>query len=145
MAQVTLLDSNILLYSSSVKAPQHEPIKAWLKQLFEGPETVGLPWLTLWAFIRLSTNIRVWPNPKSPREASATVRDWLNLPGVILLHPGPRHIDLLEGLIVDHSIVGPKVTDAALAALAIENGATLASTDRDFRRFKGLRWVNPLD
>src|SRR6185436_14917833 len=98
-----------------------------------------------WAFIRLSTNRRVWPNAKSPQEASATVRDWLNLPGVILLHPGPRHVDLLERLLVDHTIVGPMVTDAALAALAIEHGAVLASTDRDFRRFKALRWINPLD
>jgi len=142
---VTLLDSNILLYASNVKAPEHKPIAAWLKQLFEGPEIVGLPWVTVWAFLRLSTSPRVWPNAKSPQEASATVRDWLNLPGVILLDPGPRHIDLLEGLLIDHSIVGPMVTDAALAALTIEHGATLASTDRDFRRFKALRWINPLD
>ena len=145
MVSMTILDANILIYSTNTDDPSYGPINSWLKQLFEGPETVGFPWVALWAYLRLSTDPRIWKRPKTPAGALSDVRAWLNQPGAALIHPGPRHADLLEDLLIKHHVVGPFVSDAALAALAIENGATLASTDRDFRRFKGLRWVNPLD
>ena len=84
-------------------------------------------------------------NPQSPGEAFATIGDWLTQPGVVALQPGPLHASILEKLVCENGATGPMVTDAVLAALAIEYGALLASTDQDFRRFPELRWVNPCD
>ena len=139
-----LLDANILLYAYNADSPQQEAAARWLEELLGGTEVIGLPWTTLWAFLRICTNPRVWPNPKSAPEAFQIVREWLAQPGVILVHPGLRHAELLERFVTEHRAAGPLVSDAALAALAFENGAVLASTDRDFSRFAGLRWVNPL-
>ena len=140
-----LIDANLLLYATNIRAPEHTAANAWLKGIFAGTETIALSWVVLWAFLRVSTNRKIWTQPKTPAEAFAIVREWLAQPGVVVVQPGARHAELLEELLITSRTVGPLVTDAALAALAIENGATLASTDRDFRRFKGLRWVNPLD
>jgi toxin-antitoxin system PIN domain toxin len=141
---VTILDANILLYAYNADSPKHVAAAHWLEELFSGPDVIGLPWVTLWAFLRISTNPRVWSNPKSAQEAFTIVRAWLAQPGVVVVDPGPRHAELLEELVTKHSASGPIVSDAALAALALENGAILASTDRDFSRFPHLRWVNPL-
>jgi len=141
---LTLLDANILLYAHDKDAPNHQAAAQWIKHLFHGSETIGLPWITLWAFVRISTNSRILNNPKTAQEAFQIVREWLALPGVVVVQPGPRHVELLERLVIDNRAAGPLITDAALAALAIENGATLASTDRDFSRFTDLRWVNPI-
>jgi toxin-antitoxin system PIN domain toxin len=141
---VTLLDVNILLYAYDKDAVHHVAAAKWVKHLINGPEVIGLPWITLWAFVRLSTNPRVLANPKTPQEAFQIVREWLALPGVVVVQPGPRHAELIERLVIDNRAPGPLVTDAALAALAIEHGATLASTDRDFSRFPDLRWLNPI-
>lgn len=139
-----ILDANVVVYAYNEDAPQHAVARAWVEELFGGPETIGLPWVTLWAFLRIVTNPRLWPNPKSPQAAFHIVREWLAQPGVIIIHPGPRHAELLERLVTDYRAAGPLVSDAALAALALENGAALASTDRDFSRFPELSWVNPL-
>ena len=141
---MTLLDASVLLYAYDKDAPNHLAAARWIKHLFDGSETIGLPWITLWAFVRISTNPRVWTNPKPPQEAFQIVREWLALPGVVVVQPGPRHVELLERLVIDNRAAGPLTTDAALAAMAIELGATLASTDRDFSRFPDLRWVNPI-
>jgi toxin-antitoxin system PIN domain toxin len=141
---LTLLDANILLYAYDKDAPNHQAAAQWIKQLFHGSGTIGLAWITLWAFVRISTNFRILNNPKTAQEAFQIVREWLALPGVVVVQPGPRHVELLERLVIDNRAVGPLMTDATLAALAIENGATLASTDRDFSRFTDLRWVNPI-
>ena len=141
---MTLLDVNVLLYAYDKDAPNHLAAAHWIKHLFLGSETIGLPWITLWAFMRISTNSRVLNNPKTAHEAFQIVREWLALPGVVVVQPGPRHLELLERLVIDDRAAGPLTTDAALAAMAIEHGATLASTDRDFSRFPDLRWVNPI-
>lgn len=138
------LDANILLYAYNSAAPQHPVAKAWLERLFAGREPIGLPWPSLWAFLRISTNSRVFPNPIPVQEACATIRTLLAQPGVIALGAGPLHLDLLEQLAVRNGAVGPLVSDAVLAAIAMENGATLATTDGDFRRFTGLSTVDPL-
>ena len=78
------------------------------------------------------------------QEAFEIIGEWLAHPAVVLLEPGPRHLELLQSLMIQHKATGPLVTDAVVAALAIENGAVLASTDQDFSRFRGLRWINPL-
>ena len=141
---MTLLDVNVLLYAYDKDAPNHLAAAQWIKHLFLGSETIGLPWITLWAFVRISTNPRVLNNPKTAHEAVQIVREWLALPGVVVVQPGPRHLELLERLVIDNRAAGPLTTDAALAAMAIEHGATLASTDRVFSRFPDLRWVNPI-
>jgi uncharacterized protein len=139
-----LLDANILLYAHNTAAPQHGAITEWLKTTFLKEETIGLPWVTVWAFLRIRTNPRLWPNPESPAATLSILRYWFTQPGVVLVNPGSRHSELLNTLVDKHQVTGPLVTDAVLAALAIENGATLASTDQDFSRFTDLRWVNPL-
>jgi toxin-antitoxin system PIN domain toxin len=111
----------------------------------ESGEPVGLPWVTIWAFVRIGTNSRAFANPRSARESFAIVSEWLAQPGVTALNPGPLHAAIFERVVCGHKVMGPLVTDAALAAIAIEYGATLASTDQDFRRFADLKYVNPLD
>ena len=101
-------------------------------------------WLTLWAFLRISTNPRAFTRPLSTAEAERIVAAWLARPAVGILEPGERYWAILRGLLHEGQTVGPLVMDAALAALAIEHGAVLCTTDSDFSRFPGLSWNNPL-
>jgi uncharacterized protein len=142
---VTILDANILIYAYNQDAPQHGAAAKWLEGLFNSPEMVGLPWMTLWAFLRISTNARAWTKPMAAKEAFAAIHEWLERPNAAIVQPGPRHAEILEKLVGEGNASGPLVSDAVLAALAIEHGAALASTDRDFSRFRELRWVHPLD
>ena len=139
-----LLDVNILLYSYDETSSHHRPMRRWLQELLSGTEEVGIPWLTLWAFVRIATNSRISETPLEPRAAIRVLQDLLSWPRVRIVEPGSHHVLILEDLVVKGQAWGPRVTDAALAALAIEYGATLASTDCDFSRFPDLRWVNPL-
>ena len=140
-----ILDANLLLYGFNADSPQHAASRKWLEERLSGGEWIGIPWVTLWAFVRISTNPRLTPVPLRAEEAFAIVRKILAVPSVTVLTPGPRHAEILEKLVVDNQAVGPLVTDAVLAALAVEQGATLATTDRGFARFRGLRWLNPLE
>lgn len=140
-----LVDANLLLYAYDPDSREHEASRRWLEEALSGRELVRFPWLTLWAFIRLSTNPRVFVNPLSAAEAHAIVASWLQQPNAGVLEPGDRHLELLSGLLTDGQASGPLVTDAALAAIAIEHGATLCSTDRDFARFAALDWRNPME
>jgi toxin-antitoxin system PIN domain toxin len=141
---MTVIDANLLLYAYNSEAPQQRMAAQWLGNLLKSSELIGLPWVTIWAFIRISTNSRIWANPRSASDAFAIVGEWLSQPGVVPLQPGPLHAEILERLVCDYGAAGPLVTDAVLAALAIEHGALLASTDQDFRRFPDLRWLNPI-
>ena len=142
---MTLLDANILLYAYNADCPQHRTVAPWLKVLISGSDVIGLPWPTIWAFLRISTNPRVWPNPITGSAAFQIIRTLMSLPGVMGIPPGPRHAEILEKVVTQAGATGALMSDAVMAAMAIENGATLASTDRDFNRFKDLRWINPLD
>jgi len=142
---VIIPDANILLYAYNADAPQHTRSAAWVEGLFSGTEAVGLTWVTLWAFLRLSTNSRIWPNPKSSAQTLEIVKSWLKQPDVVVVHPGERHIELLEGLVTRYGVSGGLMSDAVLAAITLEHGATLASSDQDFRRFPELKWLNPLE
>jgi hypothetical protein len=142
---MTILDANILLYAYDKDSPRHAEAARWIERLFGDSETIGIPWQTIWAFLRIRTNPRLIANPVSPVESFELVREWLALPGVVTVQPGPLHAELLERLVIEHRASGALVSDAVLAALAMEHGAVLASTDRDFSRFPDLRWVNPLD
>jgi toxin-antitoxin system PIN domain toxin len=141
---VTILDANLLLYAYNADAPQHDAAMRWLKKLLgEKDGIIALPWITIWAFIRICTNPRIWNSPLSAKEALAIMNEWLTQPGIIVLQPGPRHWDILKALVLEHNATSALMTDAVLAALAIENGAFLASADQDFSRFRDLRWINP--
>ena len=101
-------------------------------------------WLTLWAFLRIATTPRVFQRPLSASEAEAAISSWLAQPAAGIIEPGERHWDILRELVRDAQITGPLVMDAVLAAIAVEHGATVCTADRDFSRFSGLRWMNPL-
>ena len=139
-----LVDANLLLYAYHPKAEQHEKSRGWLEAVLSGTDVVGFAWLTLWAFVRISTNPRVFENPLSASEAADAVSSWLDQPVSTILQPGERHWDILRALARDGQAVGPLFMDAVLAAIAMEHGATLCTTDRDFARFPGLKWTNPL-
>lgn len=141
---MTVIDANLLIYAYNTSAPQHRAASLWLTELWNGQETIGLPWVTIWAFLRIVTNSRLWDRPRSTKEAFGIVNEWLEQPAVILLEPGARHWKILDSLVTTGEASGPRLTGALLAALAIENSALLASTDHDFSRFPTLRWVNPL-
>ena len=139
-----LVDANLLLYANDPGSPQGDASRRWLQTVLAGPQLVRFAWLTLWAFLRISTNPRVFEHPLSMTEAEELVSSWLAQPVAGTLEPGDRHWEILKGLTQSGQTVGPLVMDAALAAIAIEHGATLYTTDRDFARFAGLRCINPL-
>lgn len=140
-----LPDANLLLYAYHPRAQQHDLSRTWLENALSGTDLVLFPWLTLWAFVRISTNPRAFERPLSAAEAATIVSAWLRRPNARIAEPGERHWEILSHLLEDGQCVGPLVTDAVLAALAIEHGATLHTTDRDFSRFPGLKWMNPLE
>jgi hypothetical protein len=142
---VILVDANLLLYAYDPRAGRHESSRAWFESVLSGSEFVRFAWVSLWAFARISTNPRVFERPLSALEAAAAVSSWLDQPVAGILEPGERHLEIFSRLLVEGQAAGPLVMDAALAAMAIEHGATLYTTDRDFARFPGLDWVNPLD
>lgn len=138
-----LLDANILLYAYDKSATHHETCRTWLESVFNAAETIALPWQTILAFVRISTNPRAVKKPLSNAHACDIVAAWLERPNVVIINAADRFWNILRQQILDAQVTGPLVTDAALAALAIEQGATLYSTDRDFRRFEGLKLVDP--
>ncbi|PZN47980.1 MAG: PIN domain nuclease [Proteobacteria bacterium] len=139
-----LVDANLVLYAYHQQSRDHEAAKQWLEAALSGSELVRFPWLTIWAFLRIATNPRVFEQPLSAAEASDAVDSWLAQPIAGVLEPAEHYWQILQNLLRGYQVTGALVTDAAIAALAIEHGATLHTTDRDFSRFDGLRWRNPL-
>lgn len=139
-----LIDANLLLYAYHAASPAHEQARSWLESTLSSPTPVRLAWTAVLAFLRLTTSPRIFERPLSMSEAEAAVSTWLALPSVGTLEPGERHWEVLSGLLRSEQVSGALVMDAALAALAIEHGAILCTTDRDFSRFRGLRVENPL-
>lgn len=138
-----LVDANVLLYAYHPRADAHERCRAWLERAFSGEEPVCLAWVTVLAFLRISTNPRVFERPLLSSEALAIVASWLERPSVSMLDAGEACWEIFRALVEDGQVSGPLVMDAFLAALAQENGATLATTDRDFVRFPKLKTMNP--
>jgi len=141
---VIVPDVNLLLYATDAASPHHEMAASWWAGCLSGTEVVGIPLATTLAFLRLTTNPRVYASPLSADQAIAVARQWFAFPQVVALDPTTRHLDALAGLLSPTGTAGNLVTDAHLAAIAIENGATLHSADSDFNRFPGLVWKNPL-
>lgn len=139
-----LCDANLLLYAYNRAADQHRAAKAWLETHIGGPDLFALAWATVLAFVRICTNSRAVRSPLKTAEACAIVSEWLELPSVVILQPGEAHWTILSDVLVRAKVHGPLVSDAHLAALAIEHGAILHSTDHDFSRFADLQWIDPL-
>ena len=140
-----LVDANLVLYAYHAGAPQHAAAKRWFEEVLSGAEPVGLSWSTILAFLRIGTSPRVFERPYRIKEAAAIVSSWLDCPSVAVLRPGDRYWEILRELLIEARAEGALVSDAALAALAIEHAATLCSTDRDFRRFTRLKLSNPIE
>jgi toxin-antitoxin system PIN domain toxin len=141
---VIVPDVNLLIYAVNQDAPHHQRARTWLEQTLSGSETVGLPWLALVAFLRLTTHPRIFETPLETSVALALVNSWLAQPCAQPLNPGERHWLILSQLLRQSGAAGNLTNDAHLAAIAIEHHATLHSADNDFRRFPELKFHNPL-
>jgi toxin-antitoxin system PIN domain toxin len=143
VAQLILLDANLLIYAYESRSPHHEVARIWLEDVFNRPAKVGFPWPTILGFVRLVGNSHVVRRPIPLHRSWSHVQKWLALPQAWIPLPTDRHQQILAGLLEGES--RPDLAnDAHLAALAIEHGLTVCSTDGDFARFEGVRWENPL-
>jgi toxin-antitoxin system PIN domain toxin len=141
---VKLPDVNLLLYAYDSDSPRHAVAREWLEETLSGTETVALAWAAMVGFVRLATNPSVFVQPWDVGDALDLVDEWLAQPPVTVVHPTDRHAAVLRDLLTPLGAAGNLTSDAHLAALAIEHGASLCSCDNDFSRFTGLRWVDPL-
>lgn len=139
-----LVDANLLVYAANQSAPEHEHARSWLDARLSGTARIGLPWPSLLAFVRIVSNPAILRSPVSPADAWRQVTDWLGCDAVWIPLPGRRQPEILGELLANPIVTSRLVPDAHLAALAIEHGLTLCSTDGDFARFPGLKWENPL-
>ncbi len=137
-------DANVILYAHNEADIRHERAKSWWQNALNGDEFVGLSWQVILAFVRISTNRRIVASPFTIGESLDIVREWLDRDRVLLLQPGFGHLTIFSDLLAQAGVGGELVADAHLAALAIENGATLVSHDRDFQRFSGLKLYDPI-
>jgi hypothetical protein len=141
---VILVDANLLLYAANRDAPDHDRARAWLDGKLNGNARVGLPWPSLLAFARIASNPAILRRAVTPLEAWGQVRQWLGCENAWIPTPSARHAEVLERQLALPFMTSRLVPDAHLAALAIEHGLTLCSTDGDFARFTDLTWENPL-
>lgn len=138
-----LVDANILIYAKFSDFPQHAACRSWLDAILNQPEPVGMPWQSLMAFMRISTNRRIFDQPLSPKQSLAQLGEWLSRGNVWQPEPGDRFTEMFRKLATEAQATGNLVSDAYLAALACEHGLTVVSTDADFARFKGVKWYDP--
>lgn len=138
-----IVDANVLIYATDDRTPHHRSARTWLDDAMASSGTIGLPTAVTVAYIRLITNPRVMLVPQAVGTAVSVVRTWLARPNVTVPAPTPRHYDVMAELLTATGVGGNLVSDAHLAALAIEHGAELWSYDNDFSRFPGVRWRHP--
>jgi uncharacterized protein len=136
---VRVPDLNVLLNARNAASPHHDVAREWLEHALSAPETVGFATVAVIGFIRVSTKSSVFPQPLSPTVALDQVEAWLASPAATFIHPGPRHMALLRSLLEHTGTAGNLTTDAHLAAIALEQRATLATFDGDFHRFPSLK------
>lgn len=139
-----LIDANLLLFAEDFSAPEHKKAEAFLTKALNGPVRVGLPWSSLEAFLRIRTNPRAYARPLNPMRAWRQVNEWLEAPAAWVPLPTSAHAEVLGGLIEKYHLRANLLPDASLAALAIEYGVAIYSSDTDFARFDEVRWINPL-
>jgi toxin-antitoxin system PIN domain toxin len=141
---VILVDANLLIYAIDSDSPHHRAARRWLEQALSGETRVGLAWVVILAFLRITTRGDVVRNPLSTEQALAYVDSWLRQPFVRAVSPTEGHWPLLRNLMTTSGTAGNLTSDAHLAALALEHGSAIYSTDHDFQRFPGIEHVNPL-
>ena len=137
-------DINLLLYAYDSDSPLHSKAAAWWQACLSGDDPVIMPEVVAFGFVRVGTNPRAFSHPMTAEEAAAHVRSWLEQPVVRTPELPPGHIERVLGLLVDLGTAGNLVTDAQIAAVALENDAVVHTADADFIRFAGMRWLNPL-
>ena len=140
-----VVDLNVLLYAVNVDAPHHKSVRAWWEGALNDEDTIGLAWIVMLGFLRLTTNTRVFPRPLAFRAAAAKLDTWLSLENVRVVRETDDHWRMLKSILGETGAAGNLTTDAHLAAIAMSHDAKLVSCDNDFARFKGLRWENPLE
>ena len=138
------VDANLLVYSVFCDLPQHRPARTWFESVVNGRSRVGLPWSSLLAFLRISTNPRVFGDPLPVAHAWRRVEEWMAIPSVWIPQPTKDHATVLARLLTSTHASGNLIPDAHLAALSMCHGLTLCSADSDFARFPGLDWTNPI-
>jgi uncharacterized protein len=141
---VILVDANVLIYAIDSDSPHHAAARRWLEQALSGTTAIGLAWTVILAFLRLTTRAGVLRHPLPPDRAMAFVDEWLDQPYVRAVGPGEGHWTILRKLLRQSGTAGNLTSDAHLAAVALELGAAVCSTDADFERFPGVERVNPL-
>lgn len=139
-----LLDANILLYAVDEDSRFHPAAKKWIEATLNGPRRVGIPWMSLTAFLRIATNPRALRAPFTPDEAWEMVEAWLDAPSVWVPAPGPGHREILGRFVRDLDLRANLIPDAVLAALCVEHGLEMVSADTDFARFTDVAWRNPV-
>ena len=139
-----IVDLNVLLYAVNENSVHHSAARRWWENAVNGEEPIGIPWIVLLGFLRLSVNSAVFPHPLDADAALEKVDTWLALETTRLVGEKDGHWDVLRPLLADSGTAGNLTTDAHLAALAISHGAVLVSFDNDFSRFEGLRWESPI-
>jgi toxin-antitoxin system PIN domain toxin len=139
-----LPDVNLLIYAHHTRAAHHEKALRWWNGCLAGHEGVALAWIVILGFVRIATNPRVFERPMSVEDVLGRVEEWLTLPHVHMIHPAQTHFKTWSSLLKGLGTAGNLTTDAHLAALAIERGLILQTTDADFARFTGLKWENPI-
>ena len=139
-----VLDANILLYAYDSASAHHSKARVWVEQIFSGTDLVGLPWPTIAAFLRIMTNTRLPGERFTLAEATSIVSSWLERSNIRTIAAGEDHWVAFRQMLTGGQAAGGLVSDAHLAAITIEHGGELHTTDRDFARFPGLRWKNPL-
>ncbi len=137
-------DINLLVYAYNDGAPFHDAAKRWWEDSMNGTERVGVPWIVATGFVRLMTHPSALEFPVSPTDAVGHVREWFQYAHVTPINPGPDHLTHLRQCLGAAGVGANLVTDAHIAALAIEYQAVVHSNDSDFGRFPGLRRRNPL-
>lgn len=138
-----IVDANVLLHAVNERAREHDSARAWMATSLRGGEAVGFAWVAILAFLRLSTHPAVFPRPLTADRATEVAEGWLARRSAVVVEPTSRHLPLLGGLLGGSGTAGNLVTDAHLAAVALEHNATIVSFDRDFGRFEGVRWRHP--
>ena len=138
-------DVNLLIYAYNSDAPRHSRARQWWEDAVRDNQPIGIAWVVALGFVRIITSRAVMARPMEANTALRHVRTWLEQPSIRVVQPGPRHLDILGGFSEAGAIASAVVTDAHIAALAVENQAEVHSNDTDFGRFPGLRWTNPLD
>jgi toxin-antitoxin system PIN domain toxin len=133
----------VLLYAVNSAAKHHDASRRWLDTALSGADTVGLAWVPLLAFVRLTTKVGLFPAPLSTQDALGQVQDWCHAPGAVVISPTPRHPEVLSALLARVGTGGNLVNDAHLAALALEHRGGIVSYDSDFSRFADVHWDTP--